>query len=108
MKAKMTITELLAKAPDSEIMTMYDEIESGIVPATSACREFTKRVNRMIDQGKLCINPSSYRHVYLPGLTKLLCAEMAKRYAWDMRHRYEVPKYMTKVEFSKALEGVEF
>lgn len=104
----MTITKLLAKAPDSEIMTMYEELESGIVPATSTCRRFIKRVNRMIDQGKICINPSSYRKIYLPGLSKLLHTEMAKRYAWDMRHRYEVPKYMTKVEFNKTLEGVEF
>lgn len=108
MSAPMTITELLAKAPDSEIMAMYEELESGIVPATSACRKFISRVNRMIDQGNICINPSSYRKIYLPGLSKLLCAEMAKRYAWDMRHRYEVPKYMTKVEFNNALEGVEF
>lgn len=104
----MTVVELLAKAPDSEIMAMYSEIEAGVVPATSECRKFCKRVNRMIDQGTLCINPSSYRKVYLPGLAKLINAEMAKRYAWDMRHKYEVPQYLTRKQFNDVLEGVEF
>lgn len=34
----------------------------------------------MIDQGKLCINPSAYRKVYLPTLAKAVQKEMAHRY----------------------------
>lgn len=104
-KKTMTVQQLLAKAPDEKIMDMYEELESGIVPTTSACRQIIRQVNRMIDRGTLCINPSSYRKVYLPSLAKLVYAEMATRYAWDMRHKLEVPDHMTSVDFEKLLEG---
>lgn len=103
----MTVQELLSKAPDEKIMEMYEELETGVVPTTSACREMIKRVNRMIDRGTLCINPSTYRKIYLPSLAKLVYAEMAKRYAWDMRHKYEVPSHMSPIDFAKLTEGVE-
>lgn len=104
-KKTMTVQQLLAKAPDEKIMDMYEELESGIVPTTSACRQIIRQVNRMIDKGTLCINPSSYRKIYLPSLAKLVYAEMATRYAWDMRHKFEVPDHMTSVDFEKLLEG---
>lgn len=104
-KKTMTVQQLLAKAPDEKIMDMYEELESGIVPTTSACRKIIRQVNRMIDRGALCINPSSYRKVYLPSLARLVYAEMATRYAWDMRHKFEVPDHMTSVDFEKLLEG---
>lgn len=107
-RSTMTVQQLLAKAPDETIMDMYEELESGVVPTTSACRQMIKRANRMIDQGKLCINPSTYRKIYLPSLAKLVYAEMASRYAWDMRHKYEVPNHMKPVDFDKMMEGVEF
>lgn len=104
-KKTMTVQQLLAKAPDEKIMYMYEELESGIVPTTSACRQIIRQINRMIDRGTLCINPSSYRKIYLPSLAKLVYAEMATRYAWDMRHKFEVPDHMTSVDFEKLLEG---
>lgn len=104
----MTVQQLLAKAPDEKIMEMYEELEAGVVPTTSACRMMIKRINRMIDQGTLCINPSTYRKIYLPSLAKLVYAEMAKRYAWDMRHKYEVPNHMAPVDFDNLMKGTEF
>ena len=38
-------------------------------------------MNRMIDKGELCINPTTYRKVYLPTLAKAVQKEMARRYA---------------------------
>lgn len=103
----MTVQMLLSKAPDEKILDMYDELEAGVVPTTSACREMMRRMNRMIDQGTLCINPSTYRKVYLPSLAKLVYAEMAKRYAWHMLHRYEIPEYMKTTEFDELMKGVD-
>lgn len=105
-KKTMTVQQLLAKAPDEKIMEMYEELECGVVPTTSACRKMIKQVNRLIDQGTLCINPSTYRKIYLPSLARLVYAEMAMRYAWDMRHKFEVPDHMAHVDFDKLMEGV--
>lgn len=104
-KKTMTVQQLLAKAPDEKIMEMYEELECGVVPTTSACRKMIKQVNCMIDQGILCINPSTYRKIYLPSLAKLVYAEMATRYAWDMRHKFEVPDHMASIDFDKLMEG---
>lgn len=105
-KKTMTVQQLLAKAPDEKLMEMYEELECGVVPATSACRKMIRQINRMIDQGILCINPSTYRKIYLPSLARLVYAEMAMRYAWDMRHKFEVPDHMAPVDFDKLMEGV--
>jgi len=104
-KKTMTVQQLLAKAPDEKIMEMYEELECSVVPTTSACRKMIKQVNRMIDQGILCINPSTYRKIYLPSLARLVYAEMAMRYAWDMRHKFEVPDHMAPIDFDKLMEG---
>lgn len=105
-KKTMTVQQLLAKAPDEKIMEMYEELECGVVPTTSACRKMIRQINRLIDKGTLCINPSTYRKVYLPSLVRLVYAEMATRYAWDMRHKLEVPDHMAPVDFDKLMEGV--
>lgn len=105
-KKTMTVQQLLAKAPDEKIMEMYEELECGVVPATSACRKMIRQINHMIDQGTLCINPSTYRKIYLPSLARLVYAEMAMRYAWDMRHKFEVPDHMTSIDFDKLMKGV--
>ena len=105
-KKAMTVQQLLAKAPDERILEMYEELESGVVPTTSACRRMIKHANRMIDRGTLCINPTTYRKIYLPSMAKFVYAEMAARYAWDMRHKFEVPDHMTPVDFDRLMEGV--
>ena len=77
---KMTLEKLLTKMPDCDLLDMQQELLSGIVPATGYCHTFCRKVNRMIDQGKLCINQTTYRKVYLPTLAKSLQKELARRY----------------------------
>lgn len=77
----MTLEELLRVEDDNTLLAIYKEIETCIVPASGYARGFCRRVNRMIDAGKLCISPTSYRKVYLPTLSKMLTKELSRRYA---------------------------
>lgn len=77
----MTLEQLLAKAGDDELLDIYNELKSCVVPATGYAHAYCRKVNKMIDQGILCINPTSYRKVYLPTLAKAILREMANRYA---------------------------
>lgn len=80
MNRKMTLEELLTKTEDGTLLDIQLEIQSGIVPATGYAHGFCRKVNKMIDKGELCINPSMYRKVYLPTLTKAVQKELARRY----------------------------
>ncbi len=77
----MTLEKLVEKTSDGDLLNIYQEINSQIVPATGYAREFCRKVNRMIDKGTLCINPTTYRKVYLPTLVKVVTKELASRYA---------------------------
>lgn len=76
----MTLEQLLEKTSDGDLMDIYNEIHSQVVPATGYAHEFCRKVNRMIDKGTMCINPTTYRKVYLPTLVKVLEKELARRY----------------------------
>lgn len=76
----MTLEQLLEKTSDGDLMDIYNEIHSQVVPATGYAHEFCRKVNRMIDKGTMCINPTTYRKVYLPTLVKVVEKEMARRY----------------------------
>lgn len=76
-----TIEELLMKEDDATLLNIHDELESCIVPATSYAHEYVRKINRMIDEGKLCVVPGKYRNVYLPTISKMVYKEMARRYA---------------------------
>jgi TusA-related sulfurtransferase len=78
--SKMTLEEMLDKMPDGELIDIYTEIDSAVVPATGFAHSFIRKVNRMIDKGELCINPSTYRKVYLPTLVKVIQKELSRRY----------------------------
>lgn len=80
MNRKKTLEELLTKTEDGELLDIQLELLSGIVPATGYAHGFCRKVNKMIDKGELCINPSSYRKVYLPTLAKAVQKELARRY----------------------------
>lgn len=80
-KKVMTLEQLLAKTSDGDLLDIQEELLSGVVPATGYAHSFCRTVNHMIDQGKLCINPTAYRKVYLPTLAKAVQREMAYRYA---------------------------
>ena len=77
----MTLEKLVEKTSDGDLLDIYQEINSQVVPATSYAHEFCRKVNRMIDKGTLCINPTTYRKVYLPTLAKVVTKELASRYA---------------------------
>lgn len=77
----MTLEKLMSYTDDKELLDIYRELESGKVPSTSYAHEFCRKVNRMIDSGDLRISDKSYRHIYLPTLSKVVYKEMAKRYA---------------------------
>lgn len=80
MAKAMTLEQLLKKTDDSVLLDIQEELLSGVVPATGPSHSFVRHVNRMIDKGELCINPTTYRKVYLPTLAKSVQKEMARRY----------------------------
>lgn len=76
----MTLEKLLSKTPDGELLDIQKELLSGVVPATGYAHSFCRKINKMIDRGELCINPTTYRKVYLPTLAKAVQRELARRY----------------------------
>ena len=77
----MTLEKLIEKTSDGDLLNIYQEIHSQVVPATGYAHAFCRKVNKMIDNGTLCINPTTYRKVYLPTLVKVVTKELASRYA---------------------------
>lgn len=77
----MTIEELLMKEEDKTLLNIHDELESGIMPATGYTHEYIRKVNRMINEGRLCSVPGKYRTVYLPTVSRAIYKELARRYA---------------------------
>ena len=76
----MTLEQLIANTSDGELLDIYNEIHSQVVPATGYAHAFCRKVNKMIDKGTLCINPTTYRKVYLPTLVKAVERDLARRY----------------------------
>lgn len=79
-KRTMTLEELLKNTPDGVLLDIQQELLSAVVPATGYAHSFCRKVNKMIDRGELCINPTTYRKVYLPTLAKAVQKEFARRY----------------------------
>lgn len=79
-KTSLTLEELLANTSDGELLDIQEELTSGIVPATGYAHGFCRKVNNLIDKGEMCINPTTYRKVYLPTLAKVVQKELARRY----------------------------
>jgi hypothetical protein len=75
-----TLEQLLKATPDEELIDIQIEITNAVVPATGFAHGFCRKVNKMIDKGTLCINPTTYRKVYLPTLAKAVQKELARRY----------------------------
>ena len=76
----MNLEKLLERTEDGKLLDIQTELLSGVVPATGYAHGFCRKVNRMIDDGQLCINPTTYRKVYLPTLAKAVQRELARRY----------------------------
>lgn len=79
-KNRLTLEQLLANEEDGTLIDIQEELLSGIVPATSYAHKYCRYVNRLIDKGEMCINPTTYRKVYLPTLAKAVQKELAARY----------------------------
>lgn len=86
-----SIEKLMGNTDDRELLDIYLELESGKVPSTSYAHDFCRKVNRMIDEGKLSVKDEGFRHIYLPSLRKLLYKEMARRYAVDLYYASPAP-----------------
>lgn len=76
----LTLEELLAKTSDEELLNIEEELLAAVVPTDGYTHAFRRRLNKMIDRGELCINPNTYRKIYLPTLYKAVQKEMASRY----------------------------
>ena len=79
-KTTMTLEQLLTKTSDGVLLDIQEELLSAVVPNTGSAHGFCRMVNKMIGRGELCINPTTYRRVYLPTLAKAVQKEMARRY----------------------------
>lgn len=77
---RLTLESLLKKEQDGVLLDIQLELLSCKVPATGAAHEYCRKVNKLIEAGECCINPSTYRRVYLPTLAKAVQREMARRY----------------------------
>ena len=80
MTMAQTLEQLLKVTSDEELIDIQIEIMNAVVPATGYAHSFCRKVNKMIDKGTLCINPTTYRKVYLPTLVKVVQKELARRY----------------------------
>lgn len=90
MSAKWNLERYMRYVDDKELLDVYNELESGKVPATGYAHGFNRKVNQMVDSGDLCIKDGNYRHIYLPTLSKAVYREMARRYATYMCN-YKAP-----------------
>jgi hypothetical protein len=86
MNHTMTLEELVAREEDCTLLDIYNELDKCVVPATGYAHEYCRKVNRMIDRGALCINPTSYRKVYVPTLAKVIFKELSRRYVCYCRN----------------------
>lgn len=100
--AKYDLERLLRFTDDKELLDVYDELESGKVPATGYAHGFCRKINRMVDAGDLCVSDGKYRHVYLPTLSKALYKELAHRYTTYARN-YKAPEPIAV--FESTAEG---
>lgn len=77
---RMTLEELLSREDDCVLLDIEAELVSSIVPATGYTHAYIRRVNAMINEGEMCINPTTYRKVYLPTFAKAVHKELARRW----------------------------
>lgn len=76
----MDLEKLLAKEDDAELLDIEFELAEGTVPATGSAHAYCRKLNQMIDRGTLCINPTTYRKIYLPTLARAVHKELARRW----------------------------
>ena len=84
--ATMTLEQLLAREEDGTLLDIYKELQKAVVPATGYAHGQVRKVNVLIDAGELCINPTTYRKVYLPTLARAVQKELANRYTHYLQY----------------------
>lgn len=94
----MTIEELLMKTNDAELLAIYTELESRVVPSTGYAHAFVRKVNNMINDGKLCVVQDKYRNVYLPTMARLIFKELARRYVCHCQYKKTVMDIVDNAE----------
>lgn len=94
----LTLETLLQRERDGVLLDIQLELASNVVPATGNAHGYCRKVNKMIDAGECCINPNTYRKVYLPTLAKAVQREMATRYAHTLQGTRVVPQPMVTFE----------
>lgn len=77
---RMTLEQLLAKEKDGVLLDIEMELNSSVVPATGYTHAYIRKINEMINAGEMCINPTTYRKVYLPTFAKAVHKELARRW----------------------------
>lgn len=80
MRNVLTLEELLNREQEYVLIDMAEELLVGVVPATGYTHQYVRKVNKMIDDGDLCINSQTYRKVYLPTFAKAVNKELARRF----------------------------
>lgn len=98
MSKRMTLEQLLEKTSDEVLLDIELELLDAVIPATSKTQEFRRTINKMIDKGELCINPNTYRKVFLPTLAKAVHKEMARRYTQALQNGVAEPDKFAEVE----------
>ena len=76
----MTVEKILSREDDAVLLDLELELLSGKVPATGYAHSYVRKINKLIDAGECCINPTTYRKIYLPTLAKLVQKECARRW----------------------------
>lgn len=102
----MTLEQLLKNVSDGLLLDIELELQSNVVPNDGTTQKFRRKVNKMIDRGQLCINPSTYRRLYLPTLAKMVDKEMARRYTQALLNGVAEPDKDSEYEQLK-LEGIQ-
>lgn len=83
----MNLEQLLHKEQDGVLLDIQLELLQEVVPTNGAAHQYCRKVNKMIDAGNLCINPNTYRRIYLPTLARAVQKELARRYVEYMLYK---------------------
>jgi hypothetical protein len=83
----MTLEQLLSKEENGVLLDIQTELRLAVVPATGYTHTYIRKVNKMIDAGELCINPTTYRKVYLPTFARAVQKELANRWVDIIRYK---------------------
>lgn len=95
---KLTLETLLQREQDGVLLDIQLELLSNVVPATGYAHAYCRKVNKLIDAGECCINPNTYRRVYLPTLAKAVQRELSRRYTQVILGRRRTTKHVPQAD----------